>query len=191
MTMSEPYSRHRHSDTHTCGTLTPNCRFLTVRWTCSPGWMDPLRTRGQLFAPTIAADPPAAPRELSLEEAAIYPCKVANQGTACYLLYRALARWYVNPRTAGVLREIATSGKRRSIGRGKFYKKYLDHFSISSNLRSQGLKEGQILSKSGHFHKFAIISITILASRIIRQPNDSSGSPLSICALRLAVSLIL
>ena len=66
--------------------------------------------RGQLFAPTIAADPPAAPRELSLEEAAIYPCKVANQGTACYLLYRALARWYVNPRTAGVLSHLRTAG---------------------------------------------------------------------------------
>ena len=31
----------------------------------------------------------------------------------------------------------------------------------------------------------------ILASRIVRQPNDSPGSLLSICALRLAVSLIL
>ena len=38
--------------------------------------------------------------------------------------------------------------------------------------------------------KIAIISITILASRIVRQPNDSPGSLLSICALRLAVSLI-
>ena len=39
--------------------------------------------------------------------------------------------------------------------------------------------------------KIAIISINILASRIVRQPNDSPGSPLSICTLRLAVILIL
>ena len=39
--------------------------------------------------------------------------------------------------------------------------------------------------------KIAIISLTILASRIVIQPNDSPGSLLSICALRLAVSLIL
>ena len=39
--------------------------------------------------------------------------------------------------------------------------------------------------------KIAIISITVLASRIVRQPNASPGSPLSICTLRLAVSLIL
>ena len=39
--------------------------------------------------------------------------------------------------------------------------------------------------------KIAIISIAVLASRIVRQPNDSPGSPLSICALRLAVRLIL
>ena len=39
--------------------------------------------------------------------------------------------------------------------------------------------------------KIAIISITILVSRIVRQPYDSPGSPLSICDLRLAVSLIL
>ena len=31
------------------------------------------------------------------------------------------------------LRKIATSGKRRSIGRGKFYKKYSDHFLNRSN----------------------------------------------------------
>ena len=47
------------------------------------------------------------------------------------------------PRTRK-LRKIATSGKRRWIGRGKFYKKYLDHFLIRSNLRSQGVKRGQI-----------------------------------------------
>ena len=39
--------------------------------------------------------------------------------------------------------------------------------------------------------KIAIISITILVSRIVRQPNNIPGSPLSICALRLAVNLIL
>ena len=37
-------------------------------------------------------------------------------------------------------KKIATSGKRRRIDRGKFYKKYLDHFLIRSNLRSQGVK---------------------------------------------------
>ena len=31
----------------------------------------------------------------------------------------------------------------------------------------------------------------VLAGRIVRYPNDSTGSPLSICALRLAISIIL
>ena len=35
------------------------------------------------------------------------------------------------------LRKIATSGKRRSTGRGKFYKKYSNHFLISSNFLTQ------------------------------------------------------
>ena len=39
--------------------------------------------------------------------------------------------------------------------------------------------------------KIAIISITILGRRIFRQQNDSPGSPLSICALRLLINLIL
>ena len=60
-------------------------------------------------------------------------------------------------RTAGrrtrKLRKIAKSGKRRSIGRGEFYKKYLDHFIIRPNLRSQVVKKGQIFSKSGYFHR--------------------------------------
>ena len=45
------------------------------------------------------------------------------------------------PQGTRKLRKIATSGKRRWIGRGKFYKKYLDHFLIRSNLRSQGVKK--------------------------------------------------
>ena len=55
------------------------------------------------------------------------------------------------PQRTRKLRKIATSGKRRWIGRGKFYKKYLDHFLIRSNLRSQGVKKGEIFSKSGYF----------------------------------------
>ena len=51
------------------------------------------------------------------------------------------------------LRKITTSGKRRWIGRGKFYKKILDHFLIRSNLRPQGVKKGQIFSKSGYFRR--------------------------------------
>ena len=47
------------------------------------------------------------------------------------------------PQRTRKLRKIATSGKRRWIGRGKFYnKKNSDHFLISSNLRSQGVKKG-------------------------------------------------
>ena len=42
------------------------------------------------------------------------------------------------PQRTRKLRKIATSDKRRWIGRGKFYKKYLDHFLIRSNLRLQG-----------------------------------------------------
>ena len=41
------------------------------------------------------------------------------------------------PQRTRILRKIAKSGKRRSIGRGKFYKKYPDNFLIRSNLRSQ------------------------------------------------------
>ena len=54
-----------------------------------------------------------------------------------------------------------------------------------------GQKRSNFLKIGIFSQKIAIISITILASRIVRQPNDSPGSPLSICALRLAVSLIL
>ena len=65
---------------------------------------------------------------------------------------RRRGRALINPRTAGgggaddrpppensKTKKIATSGKR--IGRGKFYQKYLDHFLIWSNLRSQGSKK--------------------------------------------------
>ena len=45
------------------------------------------------------------------------------------------------PQRSPKLRKIATSGKRRSIGRGKFYKTCSDHFLIRSNLRSQGVKK--------------------------------------------------
>ena len=92
------------------------------------------------------------------------------------------------PQRTRKLIKITTSGKRRWIGRDKFYKKYLDHFLIRSNLRSQGVKKVKF---SQNRAIFAIISLTVLASRIVRQPNDSPGYPLSICALRLAVSLIL
>ena len=44
------------------------------------------------------------------------------------------------PQRTRKLRKIATSGKLRWIGRDKFYKKYLDHFLIRSNLRLQGVK---------------------------------------------------
>ena len=48
---------------------------------------------------------------------------------------------YPPPQITRKLRTKATSGKGRWIGRGKFYKKYLDHFLIRSNLRSQGVKK--------------------------------------------------
>ena len=54
-----------------------------------------------------------------------------------------------------------------------------------------GHKRSSFLKIGLFSQKIAIISITILASSIAKQPNDSPGSPLSICALRLAVSLIL
>ena len=72
------------------------------------------------------------------------------------------------PQIIRKLRKIAASGKRRWIGRGKFYKKYLDHFLIRSNLRSQGVKKGQIFSKSGYFRRKSQLSVTILARRIVR-----------------------
>ena len=54
-----------------------------------------------------------------------------------------------------------------------------------------GQKRSNVLKIGLFSQKIAIISLTILASRIVKQPNDSPGSPLSICALRLTVSLIL
>ena len=56
---------------------------------------------------------------------------------------------------------------------------------------TRGQKRSNFLKIRLFSQKIAIISITILASRIVRQPNDSPGSPLSICALRLVVNLIL
>ena len=40
-------------------------------------------------------------------------------------------------------------------------------------------------------YTITIYNNNYIASRIVRQPNDSPGSPLSICAFRVAVSLIL
>ena len=57
------------------------------------------------------------------------------------------------PQRTRKLRKIATSGKRRWIGRGKFYKKYLYHFLTRSNLRSQGSKRSNLFSKSGYFRR--------------------------------------
>ena len=54
-----------------------------------------------------------------------------------------------------------------------------------------GQKRSNFLKIGLFSQKIAIISIQILGSRIVRQPNDSPGSPLSICALRLTGSLIL
>ena len=45
-----------------------------------------------------------------------------------------------------------------------------------------GQKRSNFLKIGLFSQKIAIISITILASRIVRQPNDSPGSLLSICA---------
>ena len=44
---------------------------------------------------------------------------------------------------------------------------------IRSNLTSQGVKKSNVLKIGLFSQKIAIISITILASRIVRQPNDS------------------
>ena len=63
-------------------------------------------------------------------------------------------------------------------------------FPYRSNLRSQRVKKVKFSQNRAILQKIAIISITILASRIVRQPNDSPVFLLSICALRLAVSLI-
>ena len=99
--------------------------------------------------------------------------RAAGPGTSSRVRQR------INPRTAGglsylrtagggaddrppqrtrKLRKIATSGKGCWIGRGKFYKKYLDHFLIKSNLRSQEVKKGQIFSKSGYFRRKSQLS---------------------------------
>ena len=51
---------------------------------------------------------------------------------------------YLPPQITRKLRKIATSGKRRSIGRGNFYKKYLDHFSLTSKLWPPGAKNCKI-----------------------------------------------
>ena len=71
------------------------------------------------------------------------------------------------PQVTRKLRKIATSGKRRWIGRGKFYKIVLA-FLIRSNLRSQGVKKSIFLKIGLFSQQIAIISITILASRVVR-----------------------
>ena len=95
------------------------------------------------------------------------------------------------PQITRKLRKIATSSKRRWIGRGKFYKKTLIIFYQEKFEVTGGQKMSNFLKIGLFSQNIAIISITILASRIVRQPNDSPESPLSICALRLVVSLIL
>ena len=62
--------------------------------------------------------------------------------------------WPPPPKRTRKLRKIATSGKRRWIGCGKFCKKYWDHFLIRSNLRS----EGHFFSKSGYFRRKSQLS---------------------------------
>ena len=57
------------------------------------------------------------------------------------------------------IRTIATSGKRLSVGRGKFYKKKCSYyFLIGPNLRSQGVKKGHVFSKSGYSHRKSPLS---------------------------------
>ena len=51
------------------------------------------------------------------------------------------------------LRKIAISGKRRWIGRGKFYKKDLDHFFDQVKFEVTGGQKGQIFSKSDYFRR--------------------------------------
>ena len=72
------------------------------------------------------------------------------------------------PRTRK-LRKIATSGKRHWIGRGKFYKKIHRSFFDQVKFEVTGGKKMSNFLKIGLFsQKIAIISITILASRIVR-----------------------
>ena len=69
----------------------------------------------------------------------------------------------------------------------KIHRSFFDlvEFEVTGGQKRYFLKIGLFSQK------IAIISITVLVSRIVRQPNDSSGSRLSIRALRLAVTLIL
>ena len=68
-------------------------------------------------------------------------CLNFNPRTAGGLSHLRTAGADERPQRTRKLRKIATSGKRRWIGRGKFYKKYIDDFLIRSNLRSQGVKK--------------------------------------------------
>ena len=103
-------------------------------------------------------------------------------------LVPASGQHYVNRRTAGglshlrtaggripapqrtrKLRKIATSGKRRSIGRDKFYQKYFDNFFDQVKFEVTGGQKRSTLLKIGLFsQKVPTISIAILASRIVR-----------------------
>ena len=103
---------------------------------------------------------PQTPPEAKAREGGAYQCRHSVSPPTEESLYspRKSSAWNLtlrvkgkclNPRTAGglshlrtddrpppqgtrKLRKIAASGKRRWIGRGKFYKKYLDHFLIRS-----------------------------------------------------------
>ena len=57
------------------------------------------------------------------------------------------------PQRTRKLRKIATSGKRRWIGRGKFYKEFLDIFWSGQIWGHREVKKGQIFSKSGYFRR--------------------------------------
>ena len=62
------------------------------------------------------------------------------------------------PQRTRKLRKIATNGKRRSIGRGKFYKIYSHHFFDQVKFDVTGDQKGQIFSKSGYFHRKSQLS---------------------------------
>ena len=49
------------------------------------------------------------------------------------------------------LRKVAKSGKRRSIGCGKFYKKIISSFFDQVKFEATGAQKSQMFSKSGYF----------------------------------------
>ena len=57
------------------------------------------------------------------------------------------------PQRTRKLRKIATSGKRRWIGRDKFYKKYLDNFLSGQIWGHMGSKKVAFFSKSVYFRR--------------------------------------